>query len=185
MEIWFQDEARIGQKNKITRRWAKRGSRPSAPRDQRTVSTYIFGAVCPEQGKGAGLILPAYNTEAMNLNLVAIAAAVALTPCSWPIRPAGTCRRGLSYLPTSPSSPCREMPRAQPGGKRLAVHARQLALKPRLQILRRSCRPLLRSLEQAYRSALEDHVHRAETVGSRVLIKGNWYNPSIEPTGSG
>ena len=24
IEIWFADEARIGQKNKITRRWAKR-----------------------------------------------------------------------------------------------------------------------------------------------------------------
>jgi hypothetical protein len=68
------DEAHIGQKNKITRRWAKRGSRPSAPRDQRTASTYIFDAVCPEQGKGAGLILPACNTEAMNLHLIAIAA---------------------------------------------------------------------------------------------------------------
>ena len=31
IEIWFADEARIGQKNKITRRWAKRGTRPSAP----------------------------------------------------------------------------------------------------------------------------------------------------------
>ena len=31
IEIWFADEARIGQKNKITRRWAKPGSRPSAP----------------------------------------------------------------------------------------------------------------------------------------------------------
>ena len=41
IEIWFADEARIGQKNKITRRWAKRGTRPSAPRDQRTASTYI------------------------------------------------------------------------------------------------------------------------------------------------
>jgi hypothetical protein len=30
VEIWFADEAHIGQKNKITRRWAKRGSRPSA-----------------------------------------------------------------------------------------------------------------------------------------------------------
>jgi hypothetical protein len=64
IEIWFADEARIGQKNKITRRWAKRGTRPSAPRDQRTASTYIFGAVCPKQGKGAALILPACNTEA-------------------------------------------------------------------------------------------------------------------------
>jgi hypothetical protein len=32
-EVWFADEARIGQKNKITRRWAKRGTRPSAPTD--------------------------------------------------------------------------------------------------------------------------------------------------------
>jgi transposase len=31
IEIWFQVEARVGQKNKITRRWAKRGTRPSAP----------------------------------------------------------------------------------------------------------------------------------------------------------
>ena len=28
IEIWFADEARVGQKNKITRRWAKRGTRP-------------------------------------------------------------------------------------------------------------------------------------------------------------
>lgn len=32
IELWFQDEARIGQKNTITRRWALRGTRPSAPR---------------------------------------------------------------------------------------------------------------------------------------------------------
>ena len=36
----------------------KRGTRPSAPRDQRTASTDIFGAICPKQGKGAALILP-------------------------------------------------------------------------------------------------------------------------------
>ncbi|MEN3382012.1 MAG: hypothetical protein V7608_2056, partial [Hyphomicrobiales bacterium] len=39
--VWFADEARVGQKNKVTRRWARRGSRPSAPHDQRTASTYI------------------------------------------------------------------------------------------------------------------------------------------------
>ena len=39
IEIWFGDQARVGQKNKITRRWAKRGTRPSAPHDQRTAST--------------------------------------------------------------------------------------------------------------------------------------------------
>ena len=77
VEIWFQDEARVGQKNKITRRWAKRGTRPSAPHDQRTASAYIFGAICPGQGKGAGLVLPFCNTDTMNLHLAEIAQAVA------------------------------------------------------------------------------------------------------------
>ena len=69
IELWFQDEARVGQKNKITRRWAKRGTRPSAPHDQRTASAYIFGAICPADGKGAGLVLPSCNSEAMALHL--------------------------------------------------------------------------------------------------------------------
>ena len=73
IEIWFGDEARVGQ----TRRWAKRGTRPSAPHDQRTASAYIFGAICPQEGKGAALVLPACNTEAMALHLEEIAAAVA------------------------------------------------------------------------------------------------------------
>ena len=78
IEIWFQDEARIGQKNKITRRWAKRGTRPSAPKDQRTRSVYIFGAICPARGVGAALVLPRCNTAAMTLHLKEIS--VAVTP---------------------------------------------------------------------------------------------------------
>lgn len=77
VEIWFADEARIGQKNKISRRWAKRGTRPAAPSDQRTASTYIFGAICPKEGKGAALVLPRCNTEAMTLHLAEIAAEIA------------------------------------------------------------------------------------------------------------
>ena len=77
IEVWFGDEARIGQKNKVTRRWARRGTRPAAPSDQRTASTYIFGAVCPREGEGAALVLPHCRTEAMNLHLAEIAAAVA------------------------------------------------------------------------------------------------------------
>jgi hypothetical protein len=77
IEIWFQDEARVGQKNKKTRRWARRGTRPRVPHDQRTRSTYIFGAICPAQGKGAGLILPFCNTATMTLHLQEISQAVA------------------------------------------------------------------------------------------------------------
>ena len=77
IEIWFQDEARVGQKNKITRRWAKRGSRPSAPRDQRTRSAWIFGAICPARGVGAGLVLPRCNTKAMQWHLEEISSQVA------------------------------------------------------------------------------------------------------------
>ena len=45
------------------------GTRPSAPHDQRTASTYIFGAICRNEGKGAGLVPPHCNTQAMNLHL--------------------------------------------------------------------------------------------------------------------
>jgi len=73
LEVWFGDEARIGQKNKLTRRWAKRGTRPCALQDQRTASTYIFGAICPKEGKGAALVMPWCNTDAMAQHLAAIA----------------------------------------------------------------------------------------------------------------
>ena len=76
LEPWWQDEARVGQKNKITRRWAKRGTRPSAPKDQRTGSAYIFGAICPERGVGAALVLPRCDTDAMQRHLDEIATQV-------------------------------------------------------------------------------------------------------------
>ena len=76
IEIWWQDEARIGQKNKRTRRWARKGTRPVAPHDQRTKSAYIFGAICPARGVGAGLVLPRCNTAMMQLHLDEIAAHV-------------------------------------------------------------------------------------------------------------
>ena len=77
VEIWFADEARVGQKNKITRRWARRGTRPSAPKDQRTASAYLFGAICPAEGKGAGLVLPRCTSESMSLHLAEISHSVA------------------------------------------------------------------------------------------------------------
>jgi DDE superfamily endonuclease len=77
IQVWFADEARVGQKNKITRRWAKRGACPSAPGNQRTASAYILGAISPKDGKGAALVMPRCDTEAMNLYLAEIATQIA------------------------------------------------------------------------------------------------------------
>src|SRR5262249_53569620 len=56
---------------------ASGATRPRAPRDQRTASPYILGAVGPKGGKGAALTRPACNSEAMTLHLAEIAKAVA------------------------------------------------------------------------------------------------------------
>lgn len=77
MEVWFQDEARVGQQGTLTRIWARRGTRPRAPRDTRYKWSYIFGAACPARGTAVGLILPYVNAEAMGLHLDEIAKAVA------------------------------------------------------------------------------------------------------------
>ena len=65
-----------GQKNSITRRWARRGTRPRAPHDQRTKWAYIFGAICPKKGKGAALVMPWCDTPAMAAHLAEISATV-------------------------------------------------------------------------------------------------------------
>src|ERR1700726_945181 len=113
IEIWFQDEARIGQKNKITRRWARRGTRPSAPHDQRTRSAYIFGAICPAQGSAAGLILPRCNTAAMALHLAEISrtvtpgahAVLLLDQAGWHLSDKLDIPNNITLMPLPPKSP--------------------------------------------------------------------------------
>ncbi len=52
----MQDEARVGQQGTLTRVWAKRGSRPPAPRDQRRIWAYILGAACPAKREAVGVV---------------------------------------------------------------------------------------------------------------------------------
>jgi transposase len=66
----------VGQQGSLTYRWAERGSRPPALRDQRYAWAYLFGAVCPARGVGAGLVLPRANARAMSLHLKEISAVV-------------------------------------------------------------------------------------------------------------
>jgi hypothetical protein len=113
IEVWFADEARVGQKNKITRRWARRGSRPAAAKDQRTASTYIFGAICPRLGKGAGLVLPRCNVATMSLHLAEMATAVApgahavllLDQAGWHLSDRLVVPRNITLLPLPAKCP--------------------------------------------------------------------------------
>jgi hypothetical protein len=59
------------------RQWARRGTRPRQPADQRYESAYLFGAICPARGTGAALALPYADTEAMQLHLNEISRMVA------------------------------------------------------------------------------------------------------------
>ncbi len=68
---------RLGQKNGLVRQWARRGSRPRQPKDQRYKSAYLFGAICPARGTGAALMMPYANTHAMQAHLHEISHAIA------------------------------------------------------------------------------------------------------------
>lgn len=82
LELWWQDEARVGQQGTPTRVWAERGSPPFAPRGQRYTWAYLFGAICPARGTGAALVLPTANAEMMCAWLKsAPASGRAHTPC--------------------------------------------------------------------------------------------------------
>src|SRR5260370_26094220 len=114
IEVWFQDEARVGQQGSLTYIWAPIGSCPLMVRDNRHDSAYLFGAICPARGVGAAIIMPAANTEAMNAHLAEIstqvaagAHAVLMTDgAGWHQQGGGlTVPANISLLPLPPYSP--------------------------------------------------------------------------------
>jgi transposase len=76
IELWFQDEMRIGQKNGLVYQWAKKGTRPRQPKDQRYENAYLFGAFCASRDTGVALIMPHADTAAMQLHINEISRAV-------------------------------------------------------------------------------------------------------------
>ena len=76
MDIWFQDETRIGQQGSLTRVWHYRGGRPRLIKQQQFHSAYLFGAFCPATKKAVGLVLPFVNKHTMLLHMQEISKAV-------------------------------------------------------------------------------------------------------------
>jgi transposase len=113
VELWFQDEMRVGQKNGLVYQWARQGTRPSQPADQRYESAYLFGAVCPARDTGAALAMPSANTEAMQKHLDEIGrnvvpgahAIVLLDQAGWHTTDKLETPKNLTLLPIPPASP--------------------------------------------------------------------------------
>ena len=155
IELWWQDEARIGQNTKITRRWARRGSRLRVPKDQRTKSSYTFGAICPARSTGVALVLPRGNNQAMQWHLEEISAQVSrgahavliLDQAGWHGSNKLEFPINITLLHVPPRSP-------------------ELNPVENLwQFLRRESRPLRQDFEQSHRAIVDDHVHRQQRLG--------------------
>jgi hypothetical protein len=177
LEPSCKDEARIGQKNGVVRQWARRGTRPRQPADQRYTSAYLFGAICPARGTGAALAMPYVDTEAMQAHIDEISRHVArgahavliMDRAGWHTTARLKVPKNITpiFLPSrAPELNPVENPRVKPGGKRLAVPAQQLAVEPRLRRLRGDHRGRLRRLAQASRPATHDHVDRNAGLGA-------------------
>ncbi len=97
----------------MTRVWAGTGSRPTAPRALGFASAYLFGAVCPADGKAAAILMPKANTSAMGLHLREVSWHVAddadaimfLDNAAWHSAKALEVPENLTLLPLPPYSP--------------------------------------------------------------------------------
>ncbi|HKH36352.1 MAG TPA: IS630 family transposase [Rubrobacter sp.] len=69
VQLWAEDEARLGLKPVVRRVWAPVGERPVARFERGYKWTYLYGFVRPESGKVFWLILPTVNTELFSLAL--------------------------------------------------------------------------------------------------------------------
>src|SRR4051794_31400576 len=113
VELWFMDEARVGQKGGVTHVWYQKGVRPRGVRQQGFSSAYLFGAVCPERGEGVALVLPEVSTAAMGVFLAELAravpagthAALVLDGAGWHVSDDLTVPANLTLIHPPPYSP--------------------------------------------------------------------------------
>jgi transposase len=69
VQLWAEDEARLGLKPVVRRVWAPVGRRPIALFERGYEWTYLYGFVRPQSGKVFWMILPTANTELFSLAL--------------------------------------------------------------------------------------------------------------------
>ena len=66
MEVWFEDECRLGLVPIVRRVWAPKGRRPVAPHRIKRQWLYVYGFARPGTAETAWYLLPQANTEWMS-----------------------------------------------------------------------------------------------------------------------
>jgi len=75
IRLYFQDEARFGRINNISKCWCVKGVIPKVHQQQVREYSYVFSSICPETGNTYSLIMPRADSEAMNYFLQALSVA--------------------------------------------------------------------------------------------------------------
>lgn len=76
IELWGQDEMRVGQQGTNTRVWAETGSRPRALKQTQYEWVYLYAAVNAETGEDSPMLAPTVNRAYMNEHLRMISEAL-------------------------------------------------------------------------------------------------------------
>ena len=76
VELWCEDEARLGLKPIVRKVWALRGQRPLARNRTRYEWLYGYGFVRPAKGQSYWLVVPTVTTAVMRLALAEFARAI-------------------------------------------------------------------------------------------------------------
>lgn len=113
VEVWFQDEARIGQQGTLTNQWAEKGSRPTAVKQTEYDWCYLFAAVNPMTGASSALVAPTVHTALMNEHLRFIAneagsgvqVVLVLDQAGWHVAKALKVPKNITLLHLPPYSP--------------------------------------------------------------------------------
>lgn len=80
VELWAEDEARLGLKPILRRVWSPRGQRPIAVVKPRYEWSYVYAFVQPQTGATEWWLVPTVRTSVMSQVLAAFAQAVGAGP---------------------------------------------------------------------------------------------------------
>ena len=113
VQLWCEDEARVGQKGRTCHRWYERGVRPPGLADKRFASLFLFAACRPGTDEAFALALPEATAASMAVFLERFArtlepgahAALILDRAGWHVARGLAVPANVTLVPLPPYSP--------------------------------------------------------------------------------